>query len=204
MSPLALELARRMSWFAAVCAIVLLAVPRVASELGLWGLSVEDEIAAAERALHAAKEYGAGEDTAAFVEARAGIEHARGLVRKGEEWGGRRAARAAAQQAIEAQRAALTAHETARRQSATVAIDIDRRLDELEALHAELSVGVDKPTSSAMMSIMKEARRKGAGVLLSIEEGDYRRATEQQEAALATLEAAKQRLRDARGGSLGG
>jgi hypothetical protein len=204
MSPLALELARRMSWFALACAIVLLAVPRVASELGLWGQSVEDEIAAAERALHTAKEYGAGEETAPFAAARAGIEHARERVRQGEEWRARRAARAAAQQAIEAQRAALTGHETARRQSATVAIEIDRRLNELEALHAELSVGVDKPTSSAMMSIMKEARRKGAGVLLSIEEGDYRRATEQQEAALATLEAAKQRLRDARGGDSGG
>jgi hypothetical protein len=201
MSPLALELARRMSWFALACAIVLLAVPRVASELGLWGESVEDEIAAAERALHVAKEYGAGEETAS---ARTGIEQARELLRKGEEWRARRTARAAAQQAIEAQRVALTARETARRQSATVATEIDRRLNELEALHAELSVGVDKPTSSAMMSIMKEARRKGAGVLLSIEEGDYRRATEQQAAALATLEAAKQRLRDARGRTVGG
>jgi hypothetical protein len=94
---------------------------------------------------------------------------------------------------------ALTARETARRQSATVAVEIDRRLNDLEAVYTELSVGADKPTTSAMVSVMKDARRKGASVLLAIEEGDYSRAVGQQAAAIATLETAKERLREARG-----
>lgn len=199
MSPLALELVRRMSWLALACALVLLALPRVTTELGLWGPSVQDELGGAERALNTAREYGASEDEPAFVAARTDIERARQLVQDGHEWRARHAARRASTQAVEAQRAVLAAKETARRQSATVASEIDRRLNELEALHAELSTGVDKPTASAMMSIMKEARRKGAGVLLSIEEGDYGRAIGHHEAALATLDSARRRLQETRG-----
>jgi len=199
MSPLALELVRRMSWLALACALVLLAVPRVTTELGLWGPSVEDEIGAAERALHAAKDYGAREDEPTFVAVRREIDEARRHLQQGEDWRARRSARRATEQAIEAQRVALTARETARRQSATVAVEIDRRLNDLEAVYAELSKGADKPTTSAMISVMKDARRKGASVLLAIEEGDYSRAVGQQAAAIATLETAKERLREARG-----
>lgn len=199
MSPLALELVRRMSWLALACALVLLAVPRATTELGLWGPSVQDEVGGAERALNTAREYGASDDEPAFVAARTDIERARQLVQDGHEWRARHAARRAVAQAVEAQRTALTARETARRQSATVALEIDRRLTELESLHAELAAGADKPTAKAMMSIMKEARRKGAGVLLSIEEGDYGRAIRQHEAALATLDSARERLKETRG-----
>jgi len=199
MSPLALELVRRMSWLALACALVLLAVPRVTTELGLWGPSVEDEIGSAERALHAAKDYGAREDEPAFVAVRREIDEARRHLRQDEDWRARRSARRATEHAIEAQRVALTARETARRQSATVAVEIDRRLNDLEAVYTELAVGADKPTTSAMISVMKDARRKGASVLLAIEEGDYRRAVGQEAAAIATLDTAKQRLREARG-----
>ena len=199
MSPLALELVRRMSWLALACALVLLAVPRVTTELGLWGPSVEDEIGSAERALHAAKDYGAREDEPAFAAVRREIEEARRHLQQDEDWRARRSARRATEHAIEAQRVALTARETARRQSATVAVEIDRRLNDLEAVYTELAVGADKPTTSAMISVMKDARRKGASVLLAIEEGDYRRAVGQEAAAIATLDTAKQRLREARG-----
>lgn len=198
MSPLALELVRRMSWFALGCALLLLAVPRVATELGLWGPTVEDEIAAAERALAVAEDYGARVDAAPFVAARADVERARGLLAADEPWRSRRAARSAARYAVEAQRHALTERETLRRRSAAIAVEIDRRLDDLETLHAELSVGADKPAASAMMSVMKDARRRGAGVLLAIEEGDYPRAVAGESPALAALEAAPKQLRDAR------
>lgn len=191
---MALELVRRLSWLALLSAALLLAVPPVSSLLGLWGPSAQDEVDSAERALNAAREYGATEDDAPFHAARIEITRARQLVQSGEEWRARQVARRALPQAIEAQRAALTVRETARRQAAGVATDIDRRLDDLEGLHAEVSVGADKATASMLVSIMKDARRKGAGVLLAIEEGDYRGAVEQHASAVDALDQTRQRL----------
>ena len=194
MSPLALELVRRLSWLALASAVLLLAVPRVSTELGLWGPSAQDEVDNAEAALRAAREYGASESDAAFHAARLEIDRARTLVDKGEPWRARQVARRAIPQAIEAQRAALADRETARRQAAQVATDIDRRLGDLENLYVEVSSGADKPTTSALHSIMKEARRKGASVLLAIEEGDYRAAVNQEAAAHEALDSARKRI----------
>ena len=60
MSPLALELVRRLSWLALIVAAVLLAAPPALTYLGLLGPSVPDQIEAAERALTAARSYGGG------------------------------------------------------------------------------------------------------------------------------------------------
>ena len=194
MSPLALELVRRMSWLALLSAVILLAVPRLTTELGLWGPSAADEVDSAERALKAAREYGATENDPAFYAARIEITRARQLVERGEQRRARQVARRALPQAIEAQRAALTERETARRQAAAVATDIDRRLNDLEGVYSEVSAGADKATASTLVSIMKDARRKGATVLLSIEEGEYREAVEQHAATLEALDATRERL----------
>ena len=201
MSPLALELVRRLSWLALAVAAVLLAVPSALTYLGLLGPTVQEQVEAAERSLSAAQAYGGGDEDPAYRAAREDIEQARALLGRREEWGARQAARRAAASAIEAQRAALTARETARRQSVLLGTEIDRRLGELEDLYSEVTPSLDKETASALLSTMKEARRKGAGVLLAIEEGEYRRAIAQEPAASQTLDAARQRLESHRKGA---
>jgi hypothetical protein len=169
-------------------------MPRVIVHLGLWGPSAGDEIVTADHSVQAAREYGAQEADPALATAARELETARQLLAKGEEWRARQAARRAGQQAIEAQRTALGERESARRRSAMVAAEIDRRLNDLENLYTEVSVGADKPTNSELVSIMKDARRKGASVYLAIEEGDYRKAVGQEAAALEALDAARVQL----------
>jgi hypothetical protein len=198
MSPLAVELVRRLSWFALGLAALLLLVPAGLTELGLWGPSVVDQLAGAERRLATARAYGGREDDPSYREAQADVEQARKLIAQGEEWRARQLVRRASAHAVEAQRAALTSRESSRRQAALVGVEIDRRLDELEELYAQVTPGSDKQTVSALLSTMKEARRQGAGVLLAIEEGEYGRAIAQEPAARQTLDAARQRLESAR------
>jgi hypothetical protein len=194
MSPLAVELVRRVSWFAVFLALALLAVPRVLTELGVWGPSSVDRIAAAERTLATARAYGGGEEDAAYRTAAGHIVEARALLARGEERRAGKAARRASEAAIEAQRAALGVRESRRRQASLAAIEIDRLMNDLEDLYAQVSPGTDKETASRLLSTMKEARRKGASVLLAVEEGEYARAIGQEAAARETLEAARRQL----------
>jgi hypothetical protein len=194
MSPLALELVRRLSRLLLILAALLIIVPPALTRLGLWGPTVPEQIEAAERSLAAARAYGGRDEDAAFAAARDSIAEARAFQNRREEWSARQAARRASAQAIEAQRVALTAREAARRQSALLASDIDRRMGELDDLYSDVTPGLDKETASTLVGVMKEARRKGAGVLLAIEEGDYRRAVAQEPEASQTLTAAIQRL----------
>src|SRR5438270_9982492 len=132
MSPLAVELIRRLSVLGLVLSLLLLVVPRALSELGLWGPGIEEQVGAAQRSLDAARAYGGRSEDPAFRSAEEELSRARKLAESGQGWSARRAVRHAAADAIEAQRIALTTHESARRQAASVAADIDRRLNELE------------------------------------------------------------------------
>jgi hypothetical protein len=194
MSPLAVELVRRLSWFALVLALVLLAVPAALTALGLWGPTVLDQIGGAEQALATARAYGSSATEASYRAAQGEIEEARALASKGDRWRARQAARRAVRDAIEAQRVALAAREGGRKEAALAALEIDRRMNDLEDLYAEVAGGADKETARSLLSMMKDARRRGAGVLLAVEEGDYARAVGQEGAARATLDAARQRL----------
>jgi hypothetical protein len=198
MSPLAVELVRRLSWFALVLAGVLFALPSALSELGVWGPSAPDHVAAAGRAIETARAYGGSDEEPSFRSAQQEAERARKLLEAGDARRARQAAREASRLAVEAQRAALTARESERRQAALVAIDIDRRLGDLEALYSEVTPAMDKDTASSLVSMMKEARRKGAGVMLAVEEGEYDRAAEQESSAKETLDAVRARLQSVR------
>jgi hypothetical protein len=195
-SPLAIELLRRLSLLALALSVVLLVVPTVLSELGVWGPGLEEQLDAVDGALQVARVYGARPEDPSHHEAEKTLAEARHLAQTGSAWRARQVAKRAAASALQAQREALTARAAARRQAASAASDIDRRLNELEDLyaHATRDPSASGAQKKALLPLMKEARRAGAGVLLAIEEAEYDRAFSLQADAVATLEKTRQGL----------
>src|SRR5262245_49183818 len=70
----AVLLLRRIAIAAIAASLLLWLGPRVLTELGLLGPSVEEHIAAADRTLRAAESYGATRATPSFVEAAATLQ----------------------------------------------------------------------------------------------------------------------------------
>ena len=141
MSPLAVELLRRLSLLAIVVSVCLLVMPRALSEFGVIGPGVDEQIAATERSLTVAQAYGAGPHDPAFHAAQDALTEARRLARDGQAWSARAAVKKASAHAVAAQRAALTSREGHRRQAATIAADMDGRLNDLEALYSQATRG---------------------------------------------------------------
>jgi hypothetical protein len=198
MSPLALQFLRRMTTWALVLAVLLAFGPRVATELGLMGPGVQGEIEAAERAMAAARAYGADESQPALRAAQQELDRSRQLASKGERREARHAALRARARAVEAQRDALASREEHRRRAMQAVQDVDRLLNELEDTYSDATTGLDKPTVNHLLGLMKEARQVGAGLELAFEQGDYAKvlATEKDTrdslaAVRATLQAAK-------------
>ncbi|MFI5183819.1 MAG: hypothetical protein ACHQNV_05440 [Vicinamibacteria bacterium] len=195
MRPLALHLMRRVALYALVVAFLLVAVPWVLTELGVVGPTPEEHLAAAGRALDAARAYGATPEQAAF---RAGLEAlARGRQlaagRKGRE--ARRAADEARDLGIEAQRIALATREEARRHAKRIVDAADGRLNELEDLYSEVTVGKTKQEVAPLLSLMKGARQAGAGLFLAFEQDDYGRVIAGEKAAMGVLDEAQAALK---------
>jgi prophage DNA circulation protein len=197
-SPLALELFRRLSLLALVLAALLIVVPWAFSELGIWGPRVHEQVGSAERALEIAREYGGDENDPEFRAAQEHLQRARQLSSQGERFRARQAARRACSQAIQAQRSALTSRESARRQSAQIATEIDHQLNQLEALYSDLQREQGNMKVSELLPLMKEARRAGASILLAIEEGRHREALDLQDDAMATIERVRSALESQR------
>ena len=65
---------------------------------------------------------------------------------------------------------------------------VDARLNELEDLYTEASVGKSKDALAEMLSVMKVARQSGASLFLSYEQGAFARVIEGEGAAIETLE----------------
>lgn len=199
MSPLAVELIRRLSLLTLVLSLLLFTVPRALSELGLLGPGIDERINGAQRSLEVARVYGGGPGNAEFRSAEEELARARRLAQEGQSWSARQAVRHAAASAIEAQRVALSEREGLRQQAAIAASDIDRRLNELEDLYTQVS---HQPgladAEKTLLPMMKEARRAGATVLLAIEQAEYERALKLQPAANAVLDSSRKTLQSRR------
>jgi hypothetical protein len=183
------------SLLAIVVSVVLLVLPRALSELGVIGPGVDEQLTATERALAVARAYGGGPEDPSFHAAEASLAEARRLAHAGQSWSARSTARKASGQAVDAQRSALTAHETHRRQAATIATDIDQRMNDLEDLYGRVTRGPGGDAAEkALLPIMKDARRMGATVLLAIDQGEYGKAIALQPDASAKLEEARNTL----------
>ena len=99
--------------------------------------------------LAAARQYGADDAMPSMQEANRRLAEARSLAQRGEGRQARHAAAEASAAAIVAQGQAIGRHEQQRRQSAAIAIDLDRILNRLEELYGRVSPGLDKATASA-------------------------------------------------------
>jgi hypothetical protein len=194
-SPLAVELLRRLSLLAIVISLVLVALPRALSEFGVIGPGVDEQLTATERALEVARAYGGGPEDPAFHAAEESLAEARRLARAGESWSARSTVRRASEQAVGAQRSALTAREAHRRQAATIATDIDQRMNDLEDLYGRVTRGPgESAAEKALLPVMKDARRIGATVLLAIDQGEYGKAIALNPEAQVKLDEARKAL----------
>ncbi len=173
MSPLAIQILRRLTALAITLAVALILLPRLLTEVGVLGPTVHDEIDAAARGVAAASTYGARDTDPPLAAAVQALEHARQLEARGKGHEARRAAREAQARAVEAQRYALAARDERRRKAEAIVADIDKMINGLEDLYGEVTPGLDKATVGRLLSLMKDARQTGAAVVLAYEQGNY-------------------------------
>ena len=188
MRPIALRFLRRASVWAVALAALVIAVPRALTEMGVLGPSATEEVASAQRIIDAARAYGADEGEANLRAASSSLERARRFAESGQLRATRRAAAEARVLGVNAQRVALARREEQRRRGRTIVDGVDARLNDLEDLYAEASVGKSKAGLAEMLSAMKAARQSGASLFLAYEQGDYARVIEGEAAATETLE----------------
>jgi len=198
MRPLALHLLRRAALYALIAAALLLAVPRILTELGVLGETAAVAVERAGRALEAARAYGATPEMPAMRDAERQLLSARDLVRRGEKREARHAAAAAAASAVEAQRAALVARQEEQRRAEAIVDDVDRRLNDLEDSYTVMTTGLDKAAVSPLFSLMKAARAAGGGLALAYEQGDYAKVLRDRPAAIEVIESTSATLRSAK------
>jgi hypothetical protein len=184
--------------FALTLALLLVAVPRGLTELGLLGPTPAEHIEAAARALEAARAYGATADQPALKAGLAALDRARQLAAARDGRGARRAAAEAREHAVEAQRTALAAREDARRRAKRIVDATDELMDQLEDMYTEAAAGRTKAEVAPLLSLMKEARRAGASLFLAYEQEDYARILADEVATTETLVATRSALKEAR------
>jgi hypothetical protein len=207
MRPLALYFLRRLAYLSLLLAALVALVPWALRQAGIIGPSVAEEIASSARAIEAARSYGARDDSPDLVRAERELSQARERAAARDRRGARQAAVEARESGVDAQRKALAAREDLRRRARTIVNATDDRLNELEDLYAQATVGKDKPTVKSLLSLMKVSRQQGAGLFLAYEEGDYSRVVSAEPAATAALAAAREtlvRARDSRPDGGGG
>jgi hypothetical protein len=194
MSPLALQLLRRVAAGALALTLLLIVLPPLVTDLGIVGPTVGERIEAARRAVDAARSYGASTTNPELQAALSELDRARQLADRGERVQARRAAAEASARAVAAQRIALVQREQARREADRTVKEIDRRLNELEDLYGKVTAGRDKATASQALSLMKEARQVGARLFVAFEEGDFGRVLAERDATDAALMAVRDSL----------
>src|SRR6266571_4125299 len=166
-------LLRRVAVYALIIAALIWAVPRLLVEFGVIGPTPDERIAAAERALEAARTYGATPDIPAYAAARKELERARALAAHNHGREARHASRHAQQLAVEAQRLALVRQDETRHQAERVYVELDRQVNDLEKLYSSVTPGLPKSEVSEMLSRMKATRVVTGAVFLAHEREDY-------------------------------
>jgi hypothetical protein len=198
MSSLALQLLRRLAVLAITLAIGLVVVPRLLTQLGVMGPTVDEEIAGASRAVEAARSYGAQDGQVPFDAARKELQSARELAERKHGHEARWAARRARASAVEAQRYALAARDERRRRAGQIVNEVDKMINGLEDLYSEVTPGLDRETVSRLLSLMKGARQTGAGLFLAYEQGNYDRVVEDEKGVREALRSVQQALQSAK------
>jgi len=193
-----LLLLRRLTIYALVASVLIWAVPRFLVEFGVIGPSPDETIAAAERALEAARTYGATPDMAPFAAAQKELERARSLAAQNHGRDARHASKHAQDLAIEAQRQAIVRRDERRHQAELVYNDLDRQVNELEKLYSSVTPGLDKQQVGELLSLMKATRVVTGAVFLAHEREDFEAVVDGEAKARAAVAQMKSRLEAAR------
>ena len=200
MRPLALQLLRRTAAYALLFALLVWLGPKLLTSFGLLGPSLDEEIAAAERLLHAARSYGAVEGEPAYARSAQALARAREAARRQERWPARRAIAEARENAIDAQRLALATRDETRRTAQRVVSEVDRGLNELEDLYADVRKAIDKQEADRLFALMKSTRQRSAGLFLLYEEQNYAKVVAGEKEIKELLASTRQQLQAARRG----
>lgn len=166
-------LLRRVTVYAFTAAFFIWVVPRLLVEFGVLGPSPDETIAAAERALEAARTYGATPDIASFAAAQKELERARGLAAQNRGREARHASKRAQELAVEAQRQALVRRDETRHHAELIYDDLDRQVNELEKLYSSVTPGLSKSEVGELLSLMKATRVATGIVFLAHEREDF-------------------------------
>jgi hypothetical protein len=193
-----LRFLRRIAVMALVLSVALWAVPRLLVEFGVLGPTAQGRIDEAARAIAAARAYGGGPGLPPFKAAEDEVARARALVREGREREARRAALRATSSAIEAQKMALVAHTEVRQQAEVVYNDLDRQINDLEKLYAEVTPGLEKEQVAQLLSLMKVTRQSTGLLFLAYEQKDYGTVVDREQTARRAVESARRTLDSAR------
>lgn len=193
-----LKFLRRIAVLALVLSVALWAVPRLLIELGVLGPTAKERIEEAGRAIATARAYGGGAGLAPLTAAENGVAQARALAEQGHEREARRAAVRATTSAIEAQRMALVAQTEVRQRAQAVYDDLDRQINGLEKLYAEITHGLEKEPTAQLGSLMKATRQSAGLFFLAYEQKDYGTALDRERAARQAVESARRTLESAR------
>lgn len=191
-------LLRRLTIYALVASVLIWAVPRLLVEFGVLGPSPDETIAAAERALEAARTYGATPDMPPFAAAQKELERARTLTAQSQGRDARHASKHAQDLAIAAQRLALVRREERRHQAELIYNDLDREVNELEKLYSSITPGLEKTEVGELLSLMKATRVVTGAVFLAHERDDFQGVVDGETRAREAITQMKSRLEGAR------
>jgi hypothetical protein len=168
----ALRLMRRIAVLALVLSAVLWLGPLALTEMGVLGPRPEECIATADRALAAARTYGAA-SIPVFQKAEHERDRARELARAGKARDARRAAEQATALATEAQKQALVRRSDAQKRAEVVYTDLDKQINDLEKLYSATAPGLEKEQVADLLSLMKITRQSAGVVFLAYEQKDW-------------------------------
>ena len=191
-------LLRRVAVYALVASAAIWGLPKLLLEFGVLGPSPDETIAAAERALEAARTYGATPDIPAFAAAQKELERARALAAQNHRREVRHASKRAQDLAVEAQRAALVRRDEARNQATRVYNDLDRQVNDLEKLYAAVAPGLEKTQVGELLSLMKITRTSTGALFLAYEREDFPSVVEGEARAREAIAQMRSRLEAAR------
>jgi hypothetical protein len=193
-----IQLLRRLAIYALAASLLIWALPRLLVEFGAIGPTPEETIATAERALEAARTYGATPDIPTFVAAQKELERARALAAQGRGRDARHASKEAQKRAVEAQRLALVRRDEIRQQAERIYDDLDRLVNDLEKLYSSVTPGLEKKQVGELLSLMKATRVATGTVFLAYEREDFQAVVDGEVKARAAVAQMKASLEAAR------
>lgn len=198
MSPLTLQVLRRLTIYAVVLTVLLVAGPPLLGRLGWLGPGVDERIATAQRALDVARAYGADPQQADWRAAQDALQRARQALQRGARRAAQTEAESARVQAVAAQRQALAERDELRQQSTRIVEDIDAALSALDSLYGQVAPQQPKPEAARLLTLMKQSRATGAALFVAYEQRDYRRVVRQAPDVRRALESARAQFEAAR------